>query len=138
MLYIAVYSYLVPVDKLTPKQNRALTLLAAGWTEDAIVAETGIGKRTIGTWKTNPKFKEKLEDAIALTYDSGIAELVAGSQVAARELKKIISDPDIPSKNKISAINVLFTHGARAKDSALERRLERLEESLDETDIEQD
>ena len=126
------------MDALTPLQNKALTLLAAGRTEDEVVAETGIGKRTVTRWKTNPKFKEKLQEAVALTYDAGIAELVAGSQEAARELKRIISDPEVPTKNKISAINVLLSHGAKAKDSALERRLERLEGTLDGTDTEQD
>ncbi|MBP5976609.1 hypothetical protein HW132_28720 [Brasilonema sp. CT11] len=125
------------MEALTPIQNQALCLLAAGHTIDEVVAETGVGKRTLSRWKTTCNFKKLLQDAVTQTYDSAVAELVSGSREAARELKRIISDPDVPSKTKVTAINVLLNNAARAKESALEERLERLEESFDGTHSEQ-
>lgn len=126
------------METLTSIQNKALNLLAAGRTEKEVAAETGVGARTISRWKTNPHFKALLSQASAAMYDMAVAELVAGSQDAAKELKRIISDPDVSSKTKISAINVLLSNAARAKESILERRLERLEENLNGLDTEQD
>lgn len=136
----------MPVESLTSYQNKALCLLAAGYKLDEVVAETGIPKRTLSRWKTDPKFKILLQQAVAATYDAAVAELVSGSRDAAKKLKEIIDDPDVPSKNKISAISVLLNHAAKAKEALLESRLERVEESLDnensfdldETDTEQD
>lgn len=125
------------MEALTPRQNQALCLLAAGYTLDEVVAETGVPKRTLTRWK-GKKFKQQLQEAVAATYDAAVAELVSGSREAAQELKRIIADPDIPSKTKVTAINVLLNNAARAKESILEQRLERLEGSFDGIDTEQD
>lgn len=126
------------MEALTPIQNQALCLLAAGYTIDEVVAETGVGKRSLCRWKNEPKFKEKLQEAVTKTYDTAVAELVSGSREAARELKRIISDPDVSSKTKITAINVLLSNAARAKDTVLEQRIEKLEGVFDGSDTEQD
>lgn len=126
------------MEALTPVQNRALNLLAAGRTEKEVAAKTGVSARTISRWKTNKNFKSLLSSATAAVYDMAVAELVAGSQIAAQKLKEIIDDPEVPSKNKISAINVLLNHASKAKESLLEQRLERLEENLDGINTEQD
>lgn len=116
---------------LTPIQNEALCLLAAGYSRDDVAAKTGVSKSTINRWAVQPDFKIMLRDAVVQSYDAAIAELVSGSREAAKELKAIITDPDTPKRVKVSAIQVLLTTAAKAKESALEERLEAIEVALD-------
>ncbi|MBD2255597.1 helix-turn-helix domain-containing protein [Nostoc parmelioides] len=116
---------------LTPIQNEALCLLAAGYSRDEVAGKTGVSKSTINRWVTQPDFKTMLRNAVIQVYDAAIAELVSGSREAAKELKSIITDPDTPKRVKVSAIQVLLTTAAKAKESALEERLEAIETALD-------
>ncbi|BAZ71453.1 hypothetical protein NIES4106_62500 (plasmid) [Fischerella sp. NIES-4106] len=116
---------------LTPVQNQALCLLAAGYTQEEVARKTGVTKDCICKWKKKPEFEKLLRESVAKVYDAAIAELVSGSIEAARQLKEIITDEDTPKRVKVSAIQVLLTTAARAKESLLEERLEALEASLD-------
>lgn len=113
--------------ELTHTQIKALCLLTSGDSVDEVVAKTGIGKRTLERWKAEPEFKKCFREAMAAMYDGAVAELVLGAKDAAKTLKEIINNEETPSKNKISAINILLSNAARAKDGILEARLERLE-----------
>lgn len=116
---------------LTPVQNEALCLLAAGYSRDEVATKTGVSKSTINRWATEPDFKKMLRNAVTRVYDAAIAELVSGSRQAAKELKEIITDPDTPKRVKVSAIQVLLTTAAKVKESELEERLEAIEAALD-------
>ena len=87
--------------------------------------------RTIERWKKRTDFQKLLRESVAKTFDATIAELVANSRMAAIELQKIILDEDTPRRVKVSAIQVLLTTAAKAKESLLEERLESLEEIID-------
>lgn len=119
------------MEELTPIQNQALCLLAAGYNKQEVASRTEINTRTLARWEKEPNFKKKLKEAVAKTYDSTIAELVAGSREAAKKLKNIIDDPDVPSRVKVTAIQVLLNNAAKAKESLLEERLENLEDMID-------
>jgi DNA-binding MurR/RpiR family transcriptional regulator len=123
---------------LTPIQNEALCLLAAGYSRDHVAQKTGVSKVTINRWATQPDFKILLRDAVVQVYDAAIAELVSGSREAARELKAIITDPDTPKRVKVSAIQVLLTTAAKVKEAALEERIEAIEAALDDNINSQD
>ncbi len=60
-----------------------------------------------------------------------IAELGLGSTQAARELRRIIGDPDVSDRVKISAIALLFGQLEKFKGWELEQRLQRVEGLLD-------
>ena len=115
---------------LTANKNRALCLLAAGYQKKEVVKELGIGEVTLRNWTKEPQFKKKLREAVAASYDAAIAELCSGSREAAQELKRIISDPDVSARVKISAISTLLTNAEKAKTSLLEDRLEALENMI--------
>ncbi len=125
------------VKDLTPSQVKALCMLAANYSRDEVAQACGVTTRTLDKWKQLENFQELLRKAVIETYDSAIAELVLGSQETARELRKLILDPDTPSRTKVSAISVLLTNAAKAKEHLLEDRLERIEASLNGDIIEQ-
>lgn len=107
------------LEELTPIQNQALCLLAAGYSKQEVSTLTDIHIRTIIRWGKEPNFKKMLKEAVAKTYDSAIAELCSGAREAARKLKDIIDDPDVPSRVKVTAIQVLLNNAAKAKDDIL-------------------
>ena len=119
------------MEELTPTQNQALCLLAAGYDKHEVASVSGITIRTLDRWRKNPEFDKLLKQAIRKTYDAAIAELVSGSREAARTLKSIISDPNVPSRVKVTGIQVLLNNAARVKDDLLEERLEAVEAILD-------
>ncbi len=119
------------MEELTPTQNQALCLLAAGYDKHEVASISGVTIRTLDRWRKNPYFDKLLKQAIRKTYDAAIAELVSGSREAARTLKSIISDPNVPSRVKVTGIQVLLNNAARVKDDLLEERLEAVEALLD-------
>ncbi len=125
------------VKDLTPNQTKALCMLAANHCRDEVAQACGITTRTLDKWKQLENFQELLRKAVAATYDAAVAELVLGSQAAARELRMLIIDPDTPGRTKVSAISVLLTNAAKAKEHLLEERLERIEVSLNDDISEQ-
>ncbi|MDF5718491.1 MAG: helix-turn-helix domain-containing protein [Rhizonema sp. NSF051] len=122
---------------LDQNHHYAITLLAAGYTNEEVARKTGVSSRTIGHWKKRDDFANLLRQATAATYDAAVAELVSGSRAAAQELKRLIDDPDTPSRVKVSAIQVLLSNAAKAKDTVLQERLERVENLLDDENLEE-
>ncbi len=98
------------VKDLTPNQTKALCMLAANHCRDEVAQACGITTRTLDKWKQLENFQELLRKAVAATYDAAVAELVLGSQAAARELRMLIIDPDTTGRTKVSAISVLLTN----------------------------
>jgi len=121
------------LETLTPTQYQALTLLAAGYSNQEAAVATGVAIRTIERWKKKPDFQKLLREAVTKSFDAAIAELVSGSREAAKELKQIISSPDTGDRIKVTAISVLFANAIKVRDWSLEERLERIENLLNGT-----
>ena len=117
-------------DFLDANQTKALCLMAAGYSRPEINKQTGISVSCLNKWVKQPLFKKRLRESVAASYDSAIAELCSGSRDAAKELKRIVNDPDVPARTKVNAISVLLNNAEKAKTSLLEDRLEALENTL--------
>lgn len=115
---------------LSPNQARCLCLIAAGRSREEAAKETGVSVSTVDKWSAKAEFREMLNKAVSEVFDAALAELVSSSQLAARELKNIILDPDVPSRTKVSAIQVLLSNAAHVKNYILESRIEAIESSL--------
>ena len=118
-------------EELTPQQYRAITLIAAGYSNAEIAQESNLSIKTIEAWRKLPQFKQLLRDALSQCFNAAIAELVLHSQEAAKELNKIAFDSETPARVRISAITAMLSFASKAKESHLERRLELLEEQLE-------
>ena len=126
------------MSEFTAKQQIALCQLAAGASNVEAAAQAGVSLSCVEKWKARPDFQKNLKDAVSRVYDAAIAELVAGARDAAKELKRIISDPDVSDRVKVSAIQCLFATAEKCKQWQLEARLERVEVLLDEPDSPED
>jgi hypothetical protein len=60
-----------------------------------------------------------LNRALQSTFDAAIAELVANSVFAAQELNAIIRNPNIPSRTRVSAIDLLLKNASKVKEMNL-------------------
>jgi Bacterial regulatory proteins, luxR family len=121
------------LEELTPKQCIALTSLAAGASNKEAAEAAGVALRTVESWKSNPQFKKMLRVAVNQMFDAALAQLVSGSQEAVKELRNIITNPETPSRTKVTAIGVLLDNAVKVKNWHLEDRLARVEGTLDGT-----
>jgi len=116
---------------LTVQQYRALTKIAAGYSNNETAATMGVSIKCIESWRKLPGFKQLLREALSQCFDAAVAELVLQSQQATRELSRIAFDPDTPSRVRVSAITAMITFASKSKDAHLETRLEQLEKAID-------
>jgi hypothetical protein len=119
------------VVDITPKQAKALTLLAAGCTNAEAAKGAGVSSRTVDNWKSKPDFQKMLSFAVQAQLNASLAQLVAGASDAVKELNSIITSSDTPSRVKVTAISTLLNYSMRVREWALEDRLESLEGLLD-------
>lgn len=116
------------------KQHTAILHLATGSSIKEAALAAGVSTSAIDKWKRNEEFQRLLNDAIQKIYLAGIAELAKGCLAAAKELRRIATDPDTADRVKVSAISTLFGQMEKFKSWELEARLERVEKLLDATD----
>lgn len=119
------------MSEFNAKQQVALCQLAAGATNAEAAAAAGVSLSCVEKWKQKPDFQQQLKTAVMGVFDAAIAELVSGSRDAAKELKRIIGDPNVSDRVKVSAIQTLFSTAEKCKQWQLEARLERVEGLLD-------
>ena len=119
------------MSEFSAKQQVALCRLAAGGTNSEAAEAAGVSLSCVEKWKAKPDFQKSLKDAVGYVFDAAIAELVAGSRDAAKELKRIINDQNVTDRIKVSAIQTLFSTAEKCKQWQLEARLERVEALLD-------
>jgi len=119
---------------LTPRQRRAVELLAAGYSYREAASELGIGEATLRRWRKRPDFAEALREAEKAIWDATIRKLRALGEKAVRTLGKALDDPGATPSSRIAAARAILEMGARAEAFArleeLERRLARLEERM--------
>jgi uncharacterized heparinase superfamily protein len=118
-------------EELTPQQYRAMTLIAAGYSNTEVAQESNLSVKTIENWRILPHFKKLLREALSQCFDAAIAELVLNSQKVARELNKIALDSETPARVRVSAITAMLTFASKSKEAHLESRLEMLEAQLE-------
>lgn len=116
------------------KQHTAILHLATGSSIKEAALAAGVSTSAIDKWKKNEEFQQLLNSAIQQIYVAGIAELSLGCLAAAKELRRIATDPDTADRVKVSAITVIFGQMEKFKSWELEARLERVERLLDGTD----
>lgn len=118
-------------DDLSLRQYRALTVLVARGDLEAAATEAGVSVRCVKGWKTQPNFRKKLQEAVVKVFEASLAELTLGASDAAKELIRIIRDPECGDRIKVTAISTLFSTAALAKQLIIDSRIEAIEELLE-------
>jgi len=89
--------------KLSPQHHQTISLLATGMTNKSVAKELGLAPETISRWKSDFDFKAELN---ALLHDNQQAQqerLRALSSTALETIEAIMTDPNAPPKDKLTA-----------------------------------
>mgnify|MGYP001465284387 CR=1 FL=1 len=109
------------------RRQRAIELLAAGWSTSRVAAELGVTVRCVQKWRTEHAAeveqlqREQLEHLLALLRD--------GALEAAMALREVTRDPEHPAR--VTAASRLLEHLARFLEVVkFEQRVAELEAQL--------
>lgn len=104
------------MSDINPKHHRAILLLIAGRSSKEVACELNVTQRTVDLWKSDPDFKNLLNESVSKCFQENIAELILHSQQAIFKLKAIIDDEAEPTRIKLIAIQTLLNHALKAKE----------------------
>lgn len=113
--------------ELNQQHYQAIFLLVTGRTAKQAALELELNAHTITRWKQDPDFNLALQEAHSRVYDDAINKLTTIAGKCAEYLELVMDDPDVPTRTKLQAISIVLTHGAKAREYNMNRRLEKLE-----------
>lgn len=100
-----------------------------------IAKQTGLSQRTIERYKKDPELQTILRDRRAEMFKEVTDALHEILIPAARELHKIVNDPDVAAQTKVYAINSAYQQYRSMTEIAdIQARLKALEDAKDEID----
>ena len=119
-------------EELAINQQRALVVLASGGSCEAAAKEAGVSLQTLSAWQRREDFQRLLKASVSKVYNAALAQVTLIACKSVKELEEIIDDPEVPARVKISAIALVLSTAKDANQGALEDRLKKIEELLDE------
>lgn len=112
----------------TPKQRKALALLASGLSVTATAEQVGVDRRTLFRWLKDPDFRAELDAIVSENYNQLVAVVLNSSSEAFEILLDLARDEKNPAYSRVSAAtNVLEFASKSFATNVLERRLTALE-----------
>ncbi len=90
------------------RYNRAICMLASGYTSQEVAKHLGVTQRSVQMWFKDSAFNDSLRYAINITFQSAVAKAADFADRAVDTLIKISEDVDTPAKYRIDAIKLLF------------------------------
>lgn len=122
-----------PAEKLTPKQEHAITALLAEGTTKAAAAACGSSETTLWRWLQLPTFQTRYRAARRQVVETAIGQLQKHATTAARVLVSIAEDTNAPASSRVAAAKTILDQSVSAIELMdLQERVERLEDLLPE------
>ncbi len=117
-----------PADKLTPKQEQAITALLAEGTTKAAAAACGSSETTLWRWLQIPEFQARYRASRRQLVETAIGQLQKHATTAARVLVNIAVDKDAPASSRVAAAKTILDQSVSAIELMdLQERIEKLE-----------
>ncbi len=117
---------------LKPAQEKALALILAGRTFEAVAAEVGIDSSTLRRWRSAVVFREALRSARERALEAAVAALQHAAQRAVGALLEVLDDPEAGAGARTQAAGLILAHAIRAGEADFDARLAALEDAKDE------
>jgi len=89
--------------KLSPQHHKAISLLAQGLSNKSVAKELGLAPETISRWKSGFGFQAKLNELLSENQQASQERLRALSGVALTTIEAVMTDPNTPPKERLSA-----------------------------------
>lgn len=96
---------------LSPKQNRAVLLLAQGLTAEETSNRLKMSRGTLNNWRSqNRHFRQQLQTVQWEMFSSGIEQLKSLVSIAASTLAYVMNDQEAAHRDKIAAARTVLQH----------------------------
>jgi heterodisulfide reductase subunit C len=117
-------------EKLTRKQEQAIScLLEQATLKDAAVA-CGIGEMTLRRWLQQPGFQEHYRQAKRQVVEQAITSVQKATEEAVGVLKEIMNDKEAPTSSRVSAAKTILETAIKAVElEDIMTRLDALEQA---------
>ena len=106
------------------KYNRAICMLASGYTPAQVAKHLGVTQRAVQQWFHNSDFNESLRFAIGITLKSALAKAAEFADEGIQILIDIARDKDTPPRYRIDAIKLVFEVLLKANSHTINENLE--------------
>ena len=93
--------------KLTPKQMKAVHLLASGEKATVIARELKLRRETLSRWKRLPEFMAEIDKVMAETQERMRYRLLQLAEASISAMRMEVSSGDGDPKRVVAAMNVL-------------------------------
>lgn len=93
---------------LTAEQRRALDALLGGADNAAAAKAAGCSERTLMRWKTEPTFRQALQDAQDAALDATTGALVAASMASVALLRAVVENDAAQMSHRLRAAGTLL------------------------------
>jgi hypothetical protein len=118
-------------ERLTARQQAAVTALATGMTNRDAAAHVGIGEATLYRWLNQPAFLSALENTQQIMLSAAARQLAASLSCAIDTLTSITRDNTVAESVRVTAARSLIEITVKVHGIAsIERRLSELEEVM--------
>jgi hypothetical protein len=111
---------------LTPRQQRAVTLLIATGDPTATARSIGVSDVTLRRWRRSPVFAEALKDAGRQSAAEATSVLLSTQMAAVNSLREAV-ETGSPAV-KVRAARAILELGIKISENDIEERLRALEE----------
>ena len=113
--------------KLTPRQQKAVELLACGLSIREVAARVGRHERTLRRWLDRPEFVEALSELQDAAWRHALRRLRALASKAVDTLRDVLCDPEVPATARVGAAKAVFEIVRNVDLEDLRERLAQLE-----------
>ncbi len=116
---------------ITPRQARALVLMAQGLPLAEVCRQAMVSRETMYRWLRQPHFKAAMDDATTAALDDLTRRLTALGAQAADTLANTMADAQAPTSTKIQAARAVLENLLRLRELVgIENRLAELEKAV--------
>ena len=114
-----------PPDKLTPRQQTAAEVLAAGARLETAAAAAKVSPRTLRRWRLLAPFSAAVREARQASLEEARSLLRTAALDAVRALQEVVRDGESPPAARVAAARVVLQ---LAEEQDLDERLAVLEQ----------
>ena len=120
-----------PEKTLTAEQRRALDALLGGADNAGAAKAAGCSERTLLRWKTEPFFRQALQEAQDAALDATTGALVSASMASVALLRRVVENDDAQLSHRLRAAGTLLDASLRWHElRSISQRLAALEGAI--------
>ena len=119
---------------ISPTQEVAIQALLTTRTVATAAKKAGVGERTLYRWLSKDRdFRRAYRDARTRIFERAVSKLAALSNTAVDELRKILKNPKVAPRDRLTAIRTVLEHARATEEADVVALVEELQTIADQT-----